>query len=234
MLTMTMQGSVLRQPGEEDLVDGCEWRGAVGPRDTPINTNTYTYTSPTTEAPTGPTTATVTRPASGTGGPKRNGPTPMWPTLLCLVALFWLQPVAAVLVPFDNCLPASYIAKADESSPSQAQLQWVPKYVDAVFDLENDSHNLRVTMYGNVTGRVGDAQLPLWNDSIWNRNDSVLEGKIQNQPDSSGMATTLFTKVEFLSYEPYRLYSSFCNNTRNGSCPLGPVFTPNVYVGAGR
>ncbi|KAK7951251.1 uncharacterized protein PG986_006979 [Apiospora aurea] len=168
--------------------------------------------------------------------PKRDGPKRNRPYLpaacqyaLLLLALHCVQPASAVLLPFDNCLPSSYIAS---NNVDHAQLQWVPLYLDAVFDLENPTHNLRVTVYGNVTGTVGNTTLPLWNSTQWNGTGNVLNGKIQNQPDGpQGKATTLFSKVDVLSYEPYKTSSNFCNSTKNGPCPLGPVFnnTPIAY-----
>jgi len=145
-----------------------------------------------------------------------------------LLALLCVQPASAVLLPFDNCLPGNYIA----SNNDHPQLQWVPLYLDAVFDLENPSHNLRVRVYGNVTGTVGNTTLPPWNDTAqWSGNTSVLNGKIQNQPDgSAGKATTLFSKVDVLSYEPYKTSANFCNSTKDGQCPLGPVFKNMTYV----
>ncbi|KAK6864047.1 hypothetical protein PG995_000575 [Apiospora arundinis] len=171
-------------------------------------------------------------------GPRRDSSTrrfrPSLPAacylVLLLLALLCAQPASAVLLPFDNCLPGNYIAS---NNADHAQLQWVPLYLDAVFDLENPTHNLRVRVYGNITGTVGNTTLPPWNDTKqWDAPGGVLNGKIQNQPDGpNGKATTLFSKVDVLSYEPFRATTNFCNSTKHGQCPMGPVFnkTPIAF-----
>lgn len=118
--------------------------------------------------------------------------------LLVLVALL-PHPAQAVKIAFDNCLPANY----REHSP--ARLQWEPLHVDAVFDTENESHGLKVSVYGNVTG-----------------------GEIVQVPNRNGgksKATTLVQRVNVLTYEPYRELFDFCNDSLDESsrCPLGPV-----------
>ncbi|ORY66031.1 uncharacterized protein BCR38DRAFT_340586 [Pseudomassariella vexata] len=146
------------------------------------------------------------------------------------IAFLSIQPAAAVFLPFDNCLDDSYIWSNQE--PDAVQLQWVPLYADAVFDLVNDNHNLKVTVWGNVTGRVGSDELPAWdNTTAWGNSTQALNGKIQDEPEAgipngSGKATTLHSKVDVLSYEPYMQNSNFCENinTTNGACPLAPIF----------
>ncbi|KAH9909240.1 hypothetical protein F4778DRAFT_715946 [Xylariomycetidae sp. FL2044] len=138
-------------------------------------------------------------------------------------------PVSALNVDFDNCLEDSYI----NSDPRQ--LQWVPERVEAVFDTENPSHNLLVTVWGNVTGRVGDDPLPAYNASEWGNSTQVLNGKIQNLPepnlpDDVRKATTLHSKVDVLTYEPFVGNLNFCNSILNGSCPLGPQFKPDAII----
>ncbi|KAI0842233.1 integral membrane protein [Hypoxylon sp. FL0890] len=144
-----------------------------------------------------------------------------------LVACSWIHTASAVMVPFENCLDSKYIYT--NQAPGQAQLQWVPLHVDAVFDTVNPAHNLRVTVWGNVTGRAGNDPLPAWNSSDWNDPTLALNGKIQNEPDSNAPAaqrkvTTLHSKVDVLTYQPWVLNSNFCDSILNGSCPLGPVF----------
>lgn len=143
-----------------------------------------------------------------------------------LIACLWTQPILAVLIPFSNCLSNDYV------HPDQGnllQLQWAPLYVDAVFDTEDTAHNLLITVWGNVTGRIGTQDLPSWNSPLWNDPDDVSWGKIRDQPqpnlpDGERKATTLYTKVDVLTYDPLSLYSNFCNGLLNASCPLGPVF----------
>lgn len=147
-------------------------------------------------------------------------------------ALLWLQAVSAVSLPFDNCLPDNYIYS--NQAAGEAQLQWVPLHLEAVFDLNSPNHNLRVTVWGNVTGKVGSDPLPAWNDSAWSDPKGVPLGKIlaqsaPNTPNSN--ATTLHTKVDVATYEPFTSDVYFCDNLLNGPCPLGPVFnTTPMYV----
>ncbi|KAI1414825.1 integral membrane protein [Hypoxylon sp. FL1857] len=138
-----------------------------------------------------------------------------------LLACTWICTASALMVPFDNCLDSKYILSN--------QLQWVPLHVDAVFDTENPAHNLRVTVWGNVTGRAGSDPLPSWDSPEWNDPTQVLNGKIQNEPDLSvppaqRKVTTLHSKVDVLTYQPFLSNTNFCDNLLNGTCPLGPVF----------
>ncbi|XDG06680.1 hypothetical protein ABKA04_006295 [Annulohypoxylon sp. FPYF3050] len=157
--------------------------------------------------------------------------------LSSLVACSWIRTASAVMVPFDNCLDSNYIYS--NQPEGEAQLQWVPLHVDAVFDTEDPAHNLMVTVWGNVTGRAGSDALPAWNSTDWDDPNKVLNGKIQNEPDQSVPAaqrkvTTLHTKVDVLTYEPFVSNVNFCDNLINGSCPLGPVFSnisTNTTVG---
>ena len=139
---------------------------------------------------------------------------------LTLVSCLLLRPVSAVLIPFANCLPESY--QANIPTP----LQWVPLAVDAVFDLDSPTHNLRVSVFGNVTGSYRQVQLPPANSSDW-KDPAKLDGKIVDVPDSQGInrATTLRSNIKVLTYEPYDHGSYFCSESLiNGSCPLAPIF----------
>lgn len=147
-----------------------------------------------------------------------------------LVALFMLlRPAAAVIIEqWSNCLPEP----SNSSEPKG--LQWVPLYVGAVFDNDNSSHNLRVTVWGNVTGSYDrSANLPAWNDPLWD-NASYTEGKIVDNPfpTTAARLTTLHDTIDVLTYEPYADDFDFCHGAlTNASCPLGPVFnTTNMYV----
>ncbi|KAK5987363.1 hypothetical protein PT974_11490 [Cladobotryum mycophilum] len=140
------------------------------------------------------------------------------PTILLitiLIALFIATPAAAVQIPFQNCL-----GQAIQTDKPQS-LQWVPKYVDAVFDTKNPTHNLRIINWGNVTGAFFNG-LPPPNDPYW-ANPNETNGKIVNSEDSD-RATTIASNVKYLTYEPYRDRLNFCDNLVNGTCPLGPVF----------
>lgn len=150
---------------------------------------------------------------------------------LILLACVLLQPVTAVAVGFDNCLPDTY----RYNQPTL--LQWEPYRVEASFDTENPSHRLRVTMWGNVTGSLYNVTLPPPNSTAWT-DPKKQDGKILDEPDPEADApklTTLHSKVEFLSYEPWSDNTNFCNTSlTNATCPLGPVFknTSDAYVAA--
>lgn len=153
--------------------------------------------------------------------PRRPSSRSFLAALLFVLVLLLPQSAQAVRITFDNCLPQSYRDHKPE------RLQWVPLYVDAFFDTENESHNLRVTAWGNVTGSANAAELPPADDPDWS-NPDVTRGKIIREPDPDGpdpRATTLIRKVNVLSYEPYRDLADFCNDAlENATCPLGPVF----------
>lgn len=137
-----------------------------------------------------------------------------------LFALLAPTPVAAVRIPFTNCLPDSY----QLNEPSL--LQWVPLYADAVFDDKDGEHNLLVTVWGNVTGSTNKADLPAPGDPYWQDDDSK-EGKIDRTPEQGQdrKATTLYRKVNVLTFEPWSEVIDFCSEgLTNYTCPLSPVF----------
>ncbi|AEO54234.1 hypothetical protein MYCTH_2296586 [Thermothelomyces thermophilus ATCC 42464] len=132
-----------------------------------------------------------------------------------------LRPAAAATVPFENCLPESYV----EHVPTP--LQWVPEWVDASFEATGPKHTLRVTMWGNVTGSFTNVALPPPDSPHW-KDPSKTDGKIVDEPEPDvphPKLTTLHSKVEVLTYEPWRENTNFCNTSLvNASCPLAPVF----------
>ncbi len=139
---------------------------------------------------------------------------------LILVLGVLLNPVAAASVPFENCLSDSYINNVP------TPLQWVPLWVDASFD-ETDKHTLRVTMWGNVTGAFTNVTLPSANDPHWH-DPTQTDGKILDEPEPNvpnPKLTTLHSKIDVLTYEPWSENTNFCNTSLvNASCPLAPVF----------
>ncbi|KAK3941840.1 putative flavin carrier protein 3 [Diplogelasinospora grovesii] len=143
--------------------------------------------------------------------------------LLVLISIL-LRPAAAASVPFENCLPDSYI------NYTPLPLQWVPLFVDASFDTSNPRHTLRVTMWGNVSGSFTNVTLPPANSPDW-KDPTKLDGKILDEPEPNSPApklTTLHSKIDVLTYEPWSLNTNFCNTSlTNASCPLGPVFGTN-------
>lgn len=153
-------------------------------------------------------------------------------SIFVFLSLFCLQPVLAVLLHnFENCLPTS--TKLGQP-PS---LQWIPLYVGATFDNKNPTHNLRVTVWGNVTGAYNPTTvtLPAWDSDEWS-DANFTDGKILDDPfpTSANLLTTLHSKVDVLTYEPYSSNFDFCNGSlTNASCPLGPVFnTTDMCVSA--
>ncbi|GKT63647.1 integral membrane protein [Colletotrichum tofieldiae] len=141
--------------------------------------------------------------------------------LLVLLACLLMRPVSAVLIPFDNCLPDSY--RNYEPLP----LQWSPVYIDARFDTKNPDHSLQIIVWGNVSGSYYDVTLPSAGDPLWN-DPSHQDGKILDFTRAGNKVTTLASKVNFLTYEPFSNVSSFCNYSLvNGSCPLAQSSTPH-------
>ncbi|KAF3762303.1 hypothetical protein M406DRAFT_293954 [Cryphonectria parasitica EP155] len=147
--------------------------------------------------------------------------------LLTILSLL-VQPTVAVLIQqWTNCLGAS----VTQSEP--LQLQWVPLYVEAGFEHNDSSHNLKVTVYGNVTGSYGGVSLPPSTSDDWN-NPNFTDGKILRNPfpTTAAKITTLHDTIDVLTYEPYAADFDFCASALfNGVCPLGPVFdTTNIEI----
>lgn len=147
--------------------------------------------------------------------------------ILAILTLF-LQPAVAVLIQqWTNCLSDSVTL----SDPKE--LQWVPLYVGAEFEHDSATRNLRVTVWGNVTGSYGGVSLPAWDDPKWD-DANFTDGKIQRNPfpTTAAKITTLHDKIDVLTYEPYSADFDFCDNALiNATCPLGPVFnTTEVLI----
>ncbi|KAK4245637.1 hypothetical protein C7999DRAFT_16188 [Corynascus novoguineensis] len=132
-----------------------------------------------------------------------------------------LRPAAAAAVPFENCLPETYVN--NEPTP----LQWTPHQVDASFLATGSKHTLRVTMWGNVTGSFTSVALPPPGSPHWS-DSSETDGKIVDEPEPDvpkPKLTTLHSKLEVLTYEPWSENTNFCNTSLvNATCPLAPVF----------
>ncbi|KAL3424869.1 integral membrane protein [Phlyctema vagabunda] len=146
--------------------------------------------------------------------------------VVALMACLFIQPGAAVFLDFQNCLSESY------QHDTPLLLQFVPLFVDAVFNTTDPAHNLRVTVWGNVTGSLPLVALPGSNDTeYWNSNTTTA-GKIVNVPDPEGAnkLTTSYNKVNVLTYEPWSQTLEWCKQLVNGTCPLGPSFTANASI----
>jgi hypothetical protein len=100
-----------------------------------------------------------------------------------LIALHAVSPAYAVRIPFTNCLSDAY--RLHEPT----RLQWVPLYADAVFDIEDEKHSLRVIVWGNVTGARTTSQLPSPGDPSW-KDDDKINGKIDELPQSGYRTAT--------------------------------------------
>lgn len=159
------------------------------------------------------------RHASSTHSPSRSQYPNLWATLVILFLV--ITPISAVRVDFQNCLSADY---RNNEPPA---LQWVPLYADASFDTQSEERNLRFTVWGNVKGSRNRADLPPAGDPYWD-DDQETEGKIVRIPEPNApnlTATTLFRKVDVLTFEAYRDLENFCDaGITNGTCPLSPVF----------
>ncbi|MCJ1476275.1 hypothetical protein MMC13_004941 [Lambiella insularis] len=146
----------------------------------------------------------------------------------------FLGPSHAVFVNFENCLSPG-LQQATEGPPP-FPLQWVPLFVSAVFDSSAPSHNLNVTVYGNVTGQTDVGQLPPPNSSQWS-NISDAAGKLPDLDPTTRLYSTLEAAFNVLTYTPYNApLSRFCNSTFNTQCPVPPVFLngPDSNVGPAR
>ena len=127
----------------------------------------------------------------------------------------------AAFIEFENCLSPNTI----NSSPRR--LQFVPLFFDAKFNRTHPSHNLNVTIFGNVTGQAREGEYPPPDDPSWDNPNSTF-GKILDISPTNNKFSTLFSRFNVLSYTPYRAEpSSFCQSTVNQDCPLGPAFDGN-------
>ncbi|KAF2138283.1 uncharacterized protein K452DRAFT_290873 [Aplosporella prunicola CBS 121167] len=141
------------------------------------------------------------------------------PLVLLLVLSTLVASVGAVFIDFNNCLDPNII----HSEPRQ--LQFIPHFVSARFNTSDPSHNLNVTIYGNVSGQATQGTLPSpLNTTYWN-NPNETFGKIVDLSTSNNKYTTLFSKFQVVTYTPYDAEPSrFCLATVNTSCPIAPVF----------
>ncbi|KAI0446758.1 integral membrane protein [Xylaria telfairii] len=163
--------------------------------------------------------------------PLRRAAVPGLNTIALLLLACSAAPLASALrIPFQNCLSDAYIYTNDNILPDHLQLQFMPLLADAVFEPNDGKYHLSVTVWGNVTGRVGIGTLPLPGDPAWDdpNNQAALNGKIQNTIETGPNinATTLHSSVDVLTYRPYNNFGYFCQSLQNASCPLGPIFSP--------
>ena len=152
------------------------------------------------------------------------------PTILFLLVLASLLPRAdAVFINFDDCLTQLTL---DQGGTKIPYLQFTPMYVWAAFDTHDPSHNLNVTVYGNVSGQSDRGTLPPADDPSWTNQNETLRGKIQDVDKVSNHYTTLFTDFRTLTYSSWTPQGvQFCANTLNttvSECPMAPAFSANA------
>ncbi|KAF2168437.1 hypothetical protein M409DRAFT_53116 [Zasmidium cellare ATCC 36951] len=137
---------------------------------------------------------------------------------LALQSLF--ASVQGAFVTFENCLPSSY---TDTNPP---RLQFTPYFVDATF-IQDSTHNLSLTIYGNVSGQQFTGDYPPPDSPLWRDNQSAL-GKITNEGSGGAKLATLTADYTVLTFTAYdNGGEAFCGTLVNGSCPLGPYFSAN-------
>ncbi|KAL9102347.1 MAG: hypothetical protein Q9163_002497 [Psora crenata] len=148
-----------------------------------------------------------------------------FPALLLYIALSVIsvpiQPSTGHFIPFDNCLSPNIINSNDPK-----QLQFVPLFVWAAFNSTAPSHDLNVTVYGNVDGIARQVPYPPPGDRSWGdpKNDT---GKIPDLAGDEGREkyTTFTAEFDVLNYTPYHPDAArFCNTSVIKECPWAPVF----------
>lgn len=143
--------------------------------------------------------------------------------LVTLLLAILVSPVHGAYLTFDNCLSNNVI----NNDPTI--LQFDPLNVTAFFNTTAPSHNLNITIYGNVSGLTTVQPYPAPDDPQWtNPNDTL--GKIVRVDPTNNKYTTLFSTLNVLSYTPYQAPASiFCDSVINGDCPLSPAFYVSPY-----
>ena len=139
--------------------------------------------------------------------------------LLILSSLVSLSSAAALN--FHNCLGPNVI----NSSPKT--LQFIPLYLNATFNPTAPSHNINITVYGNVAGQATSQKLPPPGDPSWDNPNSTL-GKIPDVgPGPNANYTTFTAEFNVLDYTPYSPPATrFCNTSSLRECPIAPYFKP--------
>lgn len=138
--------------------------------------------------------------------------------LMFVILSALISPATAAFVNFQNCLSTAYQNNVPTS------LQFVPQYVAATFNTTDPAYPLTVTVYGNVTGSYLRVTLPAPDDPLWD-NASYTNGKIENLTAPYTKYTTLYNKVNVLTYDEWSENVNFCNQLINGTCPLAPIFS---------
>ncbi|KAF2247415.1 hypothetical protein BU26DRAFT_347783 [Trematosphaeria pertusa] len=141
------------------------------------------------------------------------------PTFVVFIALAVLPTANAVFINFENCLDRTYRFADDPP-----RLQFTPMHVWASFNTTYPSHNLNVTIYGNVSGQSTPGPYLPPDDPDWTDPNKTF-GKIVDVSQSNNKFTTLFSSFKVLTYSAYSSPATeFCLSTVNASCPIGPAF----------
>ena len=154
-----------------------------------------------------------------TGRPCVLRPSQRW--LLILLTILFSPPCHGHFIPFTNCLNKDILTSDDPQ-----RLQFVPLFVNASFDTITPTHNLNLTVLGNVTGVGRKIEVPDPADPQW-RDPKNSDGKI---PDTAGNPgeekyTTFTTSFNVLDYKLWGPDASrFCNTSALTPCPWAPVF----------
>lgn len=144
-----------------------------------------------------------------------------WMQILLYLSMTLFGLTSAAFVTFQNCLSPNII----DSDPRQ--LQFRPLLVGATFNATASSHNLNVTVYGNVSGIATNEPLPPLGDPHWSNPNETL-GKIPELDFANNKYTTLKATFNVLDYTPYTADPQpFCITLLHGQCPLGPSFYAN-------
>ncbi|KAL5119419.1 hypothetical protein ACEQ8H_002688 [Pleosporales sp. CAS-2024a] len=175
-----------------------------------------------------PTHQPAPRPPRSRRKPCRLPPACARPTLLLLlVALASLLPLArAVFIDFQDCLE-----RITFTDPAKSPyLSFTPKYVWAVFNTSAPSHNLNITVYGNVAGQAQYGPYPSSDNQSW-ADPTNQFGKIVDYDPNNKLRTTLWQAYKVLTYSSANPPSkAFCDTTVNTSCPIAPVFHANASI----
>lgn len=136
--------------------------------------------------------------------------------IILLVGLIQLlltivNPSSAASITFQNCLSPDIIN-------NNATLQFIPMLANAVFNATTSSHNLNVTVYGNITGSLSS-------NPNWPNDTNQSDEEIPDVFPGGGLRTRLKATFQVLSYILPTIPQStpFCESTLNGNCPLAPA-----------
>ncbi|KAB8532589.1 hypothetical protein FH972_025534 [Carpinus fangiana] len=110
------------------------------------------------------------------------------------------------------------------------KLQWIPLFFDAVFNETDPANNLRVTVYGNVTGQTFAEAIGAPGSDYWS-DPTRTNGKITDVSQATNKLSVMDGRYNLLTYTPWASPPlEFCRQLTEGTvCPIGPVFNTS-YV----